>query len=433
VTYEKCPWRESLRRQPSPIPTKTFPVHYGWIIAATGVLVLFSCIGLGRFGFTVLIPGMQADLQLSYQKLGFIGTSNFFGYLVAVFFAPGLIKRLRPRAVIVAGLMLIGLSMVSIGRAQEFAAVCLLYTLTGLGTGFANIPMMTLTTTWFDRARRGRAAGLVICGNGLGIIFVGFTIPLCTDFFGSAGWRVSWLILGGLSLAIAFIAGLLLRNDPAEMGLEPVGSGKAGEGGLPAASTASGGERRGFLLSLGILYLVYGATFMIYGTFIVTTMVNDYGFDEKSAGVYWSWVGFFSLFSGISFGVLSDRIGRKCGLMAVFGVQTMCYLLVGLHLGRAALTISIILYGLSVFAAPAIVTAAIGDNYRPSRVARAFSNATFFFAFGQTIGPALAGYIGGGAENFATAYLVAAVLTALAGVWSLRLPGPAARQESPSG
>jgi MFS family permease len=401
-------------------------IHYGWVIAATGVLVLFSCIGLARFGFTVLIPGMQAGLQFGYQHLGYIGTSNFVGYLVAVFFAPALIKRFRPRAMIVAGLLVIGCSMVGIGRGEGFYGVCLLYTLTGLGTGLANIPMMTLTAQWFDKTRRGKAAGLVICGNGLGIIFVGFIIPLGNHFFGADGWRTSWTTLGIISLVIAVCAGLLLRNDPLEMGLKPVGRAEVGEVTSTIARSTAGGENHRFLLIIGILYLIFGATFMIYGTFIVTTMINDYRLDERTAGMYWSWVGFFSFFSGIAFGTLSDKIGRKYGLMAVFAVQTASYLLVGLKLGDGALVASIILYGLAVFAAPAIVTAAIGDQYHPSRVARAFSNVTFFFALGQTIGPALAGYIGGEAESFATAYLVAALLTALAGLGSLIVPGDAA-------
>jgi MFS family permease len=407
---------------------KNFAVHYGWIVAATGVLVLFSCIGLARFGFTVLIPGMRAGLGLSYQQLGLLGTGNFVGYLVAVFFAPALIKRFQPRAMIFTGLMLIGISMLFISRCQGFSAAGILYILTGVGTGFANIPMMTLTTKWFSKTRRGKAAGLVICGNGLGIIFVGFAIPLCTRLFGAEGWRTSWVVLGVISCAIAVVAGLLLRNDPVDMGLQPVGNDKIGTTALAVAQIPPGREGRRFLVPLGILYLIYGATFMIYGTFIVTTMINDYGLDEKTAGMYWSWVGFFSFFSGIAFGALSDKIGRKYGLMAVFAVQTVSYLLAGLKLGHGALIASIVLYGLAVFAAPAIVTAAIGDRYSPSRVARAFSNATFFFAFGQTIGPALAGVVGGAAQSFATAYLVAAGLTAMAGLWALTLPAhPATR------
>lgn len=65
-------------------------VHYGWIIVGTGVLVLFTCIGLARFAYTVLLPGMQAGLALPYDRMGYIGTGNFIGYLAAILLAPSL-------------------------------------------------------------------------------------------------------------------------------------------------------------------------------------------------------------------------------------------------------------------------------------------------------------------------------------------------------
>jgi MFS family permease len=169
---------------------------------------------------------------------------------------------------------------------------------------------------------------------------------------------------------------------------------------------------------------VFGATFMVYGTFIVTTMVKEYGFGEARAGLYWSWVGFFSLFSGVGFGALSDRIGRKRGLALVFAVQTAAYLLAGLKLGAPGLTVSIVLYGLAVFAIPAIMAAAVGDYLGLHRAATAFATVTIFFAAGQTVGPAGAGLIGRTTGSFAPAYLVAALLTAAASLLALALPSP---------
>jgi hypothetical protein len=48
--------------------SKTPGVHYGWIIVATGALVLFACLRLARFAYTMLLPGMQAGLGLAYDR-----------------------------------------------------------------------------------------------------------------------------------------------------------------------------------------------------------------------------------------------------------------------------------------------------------------------------------------------------------------------------
>ncbi|MCM2359161.1 MAG: YbfB/YjiJ family MFS transporter [Geobacteraceae bacterium] len=406
----------------TPIPTRLRTMHYGWIIVATGVLVLFSCLGLARYAYTMLLPGMQAGLGLAYQRMGLIGTGNFAGYLIAVLLAPCLIRRFRPRATITSGLLLIGACMLGISRSQSFAAILILYTLVGVGGGFANIPMMALVTYWFRSEQRGKAAGLVIGGNGAAIIFAGFVVPLLNRWHGATGWRSGWLILSLISLAVAACAALLLRNHPSEVGLEPVG--------LPrpvSPDQLKPREQRGdglILLRLGLLYLVFGSTFMVYGTFIVTTMVREYGFSEAKAGLYWSWVGFFSLFSGVGFGALSDRIGRKQGLALVFAVQSAAYLLAGLKTGSTGLVLSIILYGLAVFAIPAIMAAAVGDYLGLSRAATAFATITVFFAIGQTIGPGLAGLIAGATGAFTTSYLLAALLTAAAALFAALLPPP---------
>ena len=275
-------------------------------------MVLFSCFGLARYSYAMLLPAMQAGLGLTYDRMGFIGTGNFIGYLVSVLLAPKLLRLLHPRKMIAAGLLLVGACMTGIAFAHDFATAFCLYLLVGIGSGFANIPMMALVTYWFRSEQRGKAAGLVIGGNGAGIILAGVLVPFLNRLGGADGWRMNWLVLGLLSLSVAVGAAIFLRNHPGDVGLEPVGRP------IPLSDEQFvTREHRGdgmVLLRLGLLYLAFGATFMVYGTFIITTMVKEFGFSEATAGFYWSWVGFFSLFSGVGFGMLSDRIGRKWGL-----------------------------------------------------------------------------------------------------------------------
>lgn len=398
------------------------PFHYGWLIAFCGFLTLFCCLGLARFAYGMLLPSMRAGLGLAYDQMGFISTGNFSGYLLSVALAPLAIRHFRPRATIVFGLLLIAACMFGISRADTFAKVLILYTLIGCGSGFANIPAMVLVAHWFRRQRRGRAAGAMIMGNGSAIVFAGYVVPILTEMHGGNGWRSGWLMIGLISLAIALVVGVLVRNDPSEMHLEPVG--KAAP--VRPDELAGRPEVRGgkIILLLGIVYAIFGATYVIYGTFIVTTMVDEFAFSEARAGFFWSWVGLLSIFSGIGFGSLSDRIGRKKGLIAVFAIQTFAYLLVGSGLGGSALVVSIGLYGISAFAIPTIMAAAVGDYLPLSRAASAFSAITFFFAVGQTVGPGVAGVVAEASGTFMPSYLASGVLTCLAIVLALLLPRP---------
>lgn len=395
-------------------------IHYGWIIVLVASLVLFACFGLARYAYAMLLPAMQSGLQLSYDQTGYIGTANFAGYLLSVLLVPAALRRIKPRVAIAAGLLLISLALLAISRCTAFWQILPLYCLAGVGGGFANIPLMLLVSYWFHRSSRGKALGLALSGNGAGIMLAGFLIPRMNQSFGPTGWRVSWFCLGLICMAVTVCAGVLLRNNPAELGLEPIGTADICNQQRLTSHQNSGDAW--LLARLGLIYLAFGATFMIYGTYIVSTLVKEYGLREATAGFYWSWAGLFSFFSGMLFGSISDRIGRKFGLFLVLALQSCAYLLIGLRLGGVWLIASIILYGLALFAIPTIMTAAIADYLGLARAATAFSTVTLFFAAGQTFGPATAGLLASNTGSFSSSYLLAAAFTMLASGVALSLP-----------
>ncbi len=366
------------------------PCHYGWVIVAMACLTVFSCLGLARFAFGMLLPGMQAGLAMSYEQMGYLGTANFVGYLLSVALLPALLKRLRPRLTIGSGLLLIAVTMAAMAQAVSFQELLVFYALTG-------------------------------AGSGAGLIFSGQLIPWLNRLYGVAGWRYGWLLLAAIVFGVVVICALLIRNEPADLGLEPVGCKLAVSAAVVVTDVRAG---RAVVL-LGLLYLAYGATYSVYGTFVVTSMIKDHGFSGAAAGQLWSWIGFFSLFSGVLFGSLSDWIGRKGGLMAVFAVQTLGYLLAGSGGGTVALLASVFLFGIAAWAIPAIMTAAVGDYLGLARAAWGFSLITFFFAGGQTVGPAVAGVLAEHYGSFAPAFLMAAGITAGAFLLTPALPQPA--------
>lgn len=414
--------------------TSRLPFHYGWLIVVACILTTFSCFGLARFAFAMLLPGMQEGLSLSYEQMGYLGTANFVGYLLAVAATPGVLARWRPRLTLGFALVLIAVTLAAMAQAQTFSSLLLLYLITGFGSGLANISGVVLIAFWFRRERRGRAAGLMVVGSGLAIMFSGWVVPRLNQLEGFAGWRISWLLFALIVAALAMIVFVLVRNTPEEMGLQPVGRPVA----LTAADVSSSyppGSGRVMIL-LGLLYLAFGLTYMVYGTFFITSLVAEHGYPEARAGQFWAWVGFFSIFSGVLFGTLSDRIGRRLGLMLVFIIQTAAYLLAGSGLGAVALMLSVVLYGVTAWSIPAIMAAAVGDYLGAAKAAGGFSLITFFFAGGQVCGPAIAGIMAEHYGSFAPAFLLAALITAAAALFCLTLPRASAcsnkRPYSPS-
>ncbi|HMK43388.1 MAG TPA: MFS transporter [Dissulfurispiraceae bacterium] len=396
------------------------PFHYSWVIVATGMLCIFACLGLGRFALGMLLPSMAASLNLTYSQMGFISTANFIGYLIAVLASGTWALRIGPRLLIAAALVIVGSSMMLVSRATDFIGALALYFATGIGSGATNVPVMALVSHWFASHVRGRAAGFIVIGSGFAIMLTGMLVPYINGELGSEGWRMSWRILGAIVLAVALIGWKLIRGNPSEKGLA-----RFGDEGTPAANprmpvppSAASVYREGILYHLGAIYFLFGFTYVIYVTFIVTVLVNERGFSEGAAGLFWAWIGFLSVFSGPVFGTLSDRIGRKAGLILVFAMQAAAYLLVATNLPGIFLYLSIGLFGVVAWSIPSIMAAAVADYMGSQRAGQAFGFVTFIFGFGQISGPAAAGLLAETTGSFSHSFALAAALAGVAMVLS---------------
>jgi MFS family permease len=406
-------------------------VHYAWIIVATGTLCVFAGLGMGRFALGMLLPSMASSLRFGYSQIGWVGTGNFIGYLAAVLVCGPLSARLGPRRLVFAALLLMAATMFLIARSDAFAPILVLYTLTGFGSGAVNVPVMGLVARWFASAIRGRAAGFVVIGSGFAIILSGWLIPLVNRRAGAEGWRTSWTLLAAIILAVALVAVALLRDRPEDLGLSVVGR-VAPPPAAPEPRPASphfSSYRSPAVWLLGVIYYLFGFTYVIYVTFFVTSLVKERGFSEAIAGSFWSVIGFLSLFSGPVFGTLSDRLGRKAGLAIVFSLQAVAYLLVALPLPEFALYASIACFGVVAWSIPSIMLAAVSDQVGPEHALSAFGFITFVFGVGQIAGPAVAGVLAERTGSFRSAFGLAAALAALAIALTLRLRKPAGRAD----
>jgi len=139
-------------------------------------------------------------------------------------------------------------------------------------------------------------------------------------------------------------------------------------------------------------------------------------------------------------GGLSDRLGRRTGIIVSFLLQGTAYVLIAYSSGvwgsvwdgniggviatEAAVYLSIFLFGLSVFGLPVIMTATVADYLTPERTVATISTLTVIFGIGQMLGPILAGVIAQYSGSFTPAYLAATALVALAIAITLTLPDP---------
>lgn len=382
-----------------------------------------ACLGLARFAFGMMLPLMARALELNYAQQGILGTGYFLGYLAMVGALPWLVPRLGPRMLTTFSLLLVSASLCAFALTRDFHVVAVLYVLAGIGSGGAFVPTMSLASQWFHPSHRGLAAGISLAGAGTGIMLSGLTVPHLEPAYGLDDWQVGWVLFGCIALVLAVICALFFRDKPSEIGLQPYGTPSSRRADQPD-SDSSLWTHTPILLHLGGIYAIYGATYLIYATFVVTSMINDFGLDHAEAGQLWVWVGFFSIFSGALFGRLSDRLGRRGGLMVAFATMAAAFILVALPLGEMALYLSVFLFGISAWSIVTIMSAAVGDYLGANNAAAGLAILTFMFTIGQTIGPASAGALAEWSGGFGWGFGLCAALASVAIVWSGSLRAP---------
>jgi MFS family permease len=401
--------------------------HYGYVVLGLVILVVFSALGLARFGYTSILPAMQEALHLTNSQTGALQSWNLVGYLVTVVFAGMLAARFGPRAIIAAGLLVVALGMGLTGLIPTLGAAAAGRFLAGVGGASSNVPAMALVSAWFGARRRGLAAGAGVAGSSVGLIVTGPLIPAILRRTGTEGWRMCWYALAGLTLLVFAAAVVFLRNRPAEKGLRAIGESEVERNSPSARAVTSSLDwravyRSSLLWRLAGIYFGFGFSYIIYSTFFVRYLTAEAGFTRAGAGALWLQIGVVSIISGFIWGGVSDRWGRRAALLWVFGLQGVSFLLFGLSRAAWCIHVSAGLFAITAWSVPALMAALSGDLFGARLAPAALGLVTLVFGLGQALGPYLAGVVADATTSFAPAFLLAGITAlALGGGGSLTL------------
>ncbi|GGY62373.1 MFS transporter [Marinobacter zhanjiangensis] len=358
------------------------------IMVTCGLLTSLVVIAFARMAYGLILPPMRADLGLSYQQAGVLGTITALGYLGFVLAGGIAAARFGARITIVFGLVSVALGFAGLTMASHYWLLLALMALLGFGTAFSFAPMVSLLATWYPE-KRGLVIGLMTSGVGLGVLLVGALVPWMTSLFGDDGWRVSWGIFCVVAVVVAVLI-TVFAKDPPRLA--------TGAHESPPSDDKWLIYRNGRVVTVATVYAIIGVTYIVQAIFMVSFMVEE-GHSETTAGAFMAMMGLLSIAAGPLWGWLSDHWGRGNSLASAMGLVTLAMGLPLLDQSLLLFFLHFLIMGLSVNGMFALIQASATDQVAPRYIPIAFSFVTVFFATGQLIGPAVAGWLiemGGG-------------------------------------
>ncbi len=381
-------------------PETAAPQRY----AIAGLIAMAAAMGIGRFVYTPILPGMMEGLALSASDAGLIASANYLGYLVGALLAAGGWAHGMDRRLMLAGLGVNSLLLAWMGLADTLPVFLVLRFLAGVASAFVMVFMSAIVFSRLALAGRAGLQAAHFGGVGGGIALS----ALLTGglYLADAGWRAGWLGSAVISLVAFFAVYILATGGP----LHAAGAtASAREPGLPKSPA---------LARIILAYGIFGAGYIVTATFLVA-IVRQSGQGPLFESAVWLFTGL----AGIPSVWLWGKVVRRIGLTATFAVGCVVEaagVLASVAIpGPAGPVIGGVLLGGTFIAVTAYGLQA-GRQLAAAAPRRVFALMTASFGVGQIIGPILAGYGADWTGSFAapSAGAALALLAAAAIGWS---------------
>ncbi|MFD5269041.1 YbfB/YjiJ family MFS transporter [Streptomyces sp. NPDC058335] len=377
-------------------------------------------LGFTRFAYALLLPSMRSELDWSYTAAGGLNTANALGYIIGAGSAAWWSKRLGAGRSFVLGILISALALLASALTSDFTSLSVLRFVGGLSTAVTFVVGSALASRVHAGGRQQRSAvlvGVYMAGVGIGVVLSGIVVPAALTTWGSPGWQAGWLLMGLLALLAAGPATWAARAVPPA---------------APAGATQGGRSGLGRMTPSFIWYVLFGAGYVSYMTFVIA-LLHDQGLST------WNTAGFFIVLGSASalatLLVWGRVIGRLRGGTApalVSVVVLVGVLPVLLFDGLAAAIVSAVVFGSAFMAGPTAITVLARRMLPQHAWTSGIAWLTVAFSVGQAVGPLISGVLSDSEGGIAKGLWLSVILLVVSAAVALtQRERPAAAQDEP--
>lgn len=346
----------------------------GWLVVVLGVVALLLVWGT-IFTFTVYAEALAATFGLSSLRV-----SSVFSITTAAFFVAGgtagvLIARLPLRPVVATAGLLITLAVGLLQVVSSYAGLAVAFGLVGTAGGMVFVIVISLVPQWFE-AYEGRAMGVTMTGNGLGVLVLPFAwvwLLARTDI------RTAFLVVGGAAAASVLLASTVFRR-PA--GLAPM-RGVAVD--LDWLRSSLRNPR--FTVALVGYPLIWSWYFVLSASLV--DVLTAAGIARTVAATAFGTIGGISVLARLGSGTVADYIGPRVTLLAGVLLAALGVLILPVVETVALMYVALTVFGVGLGAVATLFSPVILGRFGPENataIVGLFTVVEATTAFGAPLG-----------------------------------------------
>ncbi len=420
---------DSPGNAPSRVPFAT-PFYYGWMVVGLSFLTTLTGAGI-RSVPAVLIHPFELEFGWSRAAIASAISINLLLYGVAGPIGGWLIDRFGSRRTMLASLFVLALALSATTFMQELWQLILLWGIViGLAAGgVGSVLSATVANRWFIE-RRGLAMGILNSASSTGqLIF----LPVLMALIVFVGWRLGTFFLVAVVLGLIPFIFLWMRDDPADVGLEPYGAARggarqtAGPASRPGLAPAKGGlsfsqvfGSLNFWLLAGTFFVCGGTSMGLIGTHLIPYSI-DRAIPQVTAAAMVGIMGGLNFVGSIFSGWVIDRVEPRKWLALVYALRGLALLILPFVTSTTGLFLFAVLYGLDWFATVAPTVALAADSFGTKAVGRIYGWIFLCHQIGAALMASGAGFIRVWLGDYQFAFLIGGGFAMLAAVLALRV------------
>lgn len=332
--------------------------------------------GFGRYAYGLFLPSLRVEFSASTAQLGLIASANAATYLVSTVLASAYAIYFRPTSMMVLACAVAIAGLLTAGLATSIEGVVFGIVLAGVGGGILSPALFEALEAWLPEEWKVKAIGAVSAGATPGMVITALAAYGAAD-----AWRLAWIMMGLVGLAVAVVSFVMLPN---------VALHRDAKGPKVPLEVSLFIQSRNYILYFTLL--IYGLVFSVYLTFAVDLLNSVGQLSTLQGQLFWAALGAAGL-PAVASGFVITAIGLPLFLRLTFLLCATAYALVALAPSSLfVVLLSSLLFG---YTSIAIGSGLLVWSLRIFKDRPSIGSGVVFFLFSATaiVGPVVGGLL----------------------------------------